>query len=220
MKKLALYSDQEIPENASIDRRMLALIDKPHPLVGYIPSSADPDRKWFKIKQAYYAAIGVTLTDYFELDDHFEPDALSSLMQCDAIHLSGGNTYHFLYWLRRRGMLEVLRNYVKNGGVLIGNSAGSILMTPEINSTALCEDIPLLGEESDDLSALGLVDFAFYPHINLYSNYREVMIKYSLEHPYPIYGCADGNGIIVDGDEIEFIGPIMKAQNGIISPAN
>ena len=131
MKKLVLYSDQEIPENARIDRRMLALIDKPHPLVGYIPSSADPDRKWFKIKQAYYAAIGVTLTNYFELDDHFEPDALASLIQCDAIHLSGGNTYHFLYWLRRRGMLEVLRNYVKNGGVLIGNSAGSILMVCE-----------------------------------------------------------------------------------------
>ena len=220
MKKLALYSDQEILENARIDRRMLALIDKPHPLVGYIPSSADPDRKWFKIKQAYYAAIGVTLTNYFELDNHFVPDMLAALIQCDAIHLSGGNTYHFLYWLRKRGMLEVLQEYVKNGGVLIGNSAGAILMTREINSTALSRDIPFPGEESDDLSALGLVNFAFFPHINLYSNYREAMIKYSLEHPYPIYGCADGNGIIVDGDQIEFIGSIMKAQNGMISPAN
>ena len=48
-------------------------------------------------------------------------------MGCDAIHLTGGNTFQFSYWLRERGLDAELKRYAKAGGVLIGVSAGAIL---------------------------------------------------------------------------------------------
>jgi dipeptidase E len=106
----------------------------------------------------------VDLSPYFELGDGYNPDELDTLLTCDAIHLSGGNTYYFLHWLRVRNLLIRLREYVARGGVLIGVSAGAILMTPNIGSASLCGDMPLEG--MTDYAALGLVDFAFVPHLN------------------------------------------------------
>lgn len=99
---------------------------------------------------------------YFELDVDFSKDTLPALLSCDAVHLSGGNTFYFLRWLRRRAMLPVLRDYVARGGVLIGVSAGAILMTPDVSTSALCGDTFV--EEFSDPAALGLVDFQFLPH--------------------------------------------------------
>jgi dipeptidase E len=211
---LAFYSDQELPANRKVDLRLLELIGKPQPKIGYIPSASDSERFWYNQKQRYYAEIGAVLTTYFELDIDYQPEKLSELLACDAIHLSGGNTYHFLYWQQRRGMLEPLRAYVENGGVLIGVSAGAILMTPEISSTDFCMDAPLPSEENHDLSALGLVDFAFFPHINDNPQAEKLMQGYSRTHEHVLYGCHDGNGIIVDGDRLEFFGNIQKAENG------
>ncbi len=212
--KLALYSDQVIPENAKVDQRLLALIGKENPTIGYIPSSSDPDRVWFKQKQAYYEALGARLSIYFELDVVFEPQKLRALLACDAIHLSGGNTYHFLHWLRVRELIRPLQDYVAQGGVLIGISAGAMLMTPEITTASLCGD-PMM-EGVTDFSALGLVDFAFLPHLNQIESATKVLEDYSRKFRCTIYGCRDGDGIIVKGKQIECVGRILKVTNGVI----
>ncbi len=214
IRKLVLYSDQVIPENAKIDRRLASLIGKQNPIIGYIPSSSDPERIWFKQKQVYYETLGLNLSVYFEIDVNYEPSMFHSLLRCDAIHLSGGNTYHFLYWLRVRGLIVPLQEYVANGGTLIGTSAGAILMTPEIGTARLCGDAPLTGEEMTDSSALGLVDFAFLPHLNDVEAATNVLEEYSQNYQRVIYGCPDGDGIIVNGEHIEYLGNIQKAVSG------
>ncbi len=103
-RKLVLYSDQIIPETAAIDQRMLNLIGKTNPTIGYIPSSSDPERLFFNQICAYYAALGASVEVYFELDAFFSEGALPALLSCDAIHLSGGNTFYFLHWLKQRAM--------------------------------------------------------------------------------------------------------------------
>lgn len=220
MRRLALYCDQEIPQNYKLNQRLLKFFDKPFPRLGYIPSSSDPERRFFEVRKTYYSALGIDLAIFCELDVNYQPEDVDLLFQCDGIHLSGGNTFHFLYWLKKRNLLADLRKFVERGGVLIGASAGSILMTPEISSTAFCKDVPLPGEERMDLSALNLVDFAFFPHINSFPNHEEQLVEYSKTHAFPIYGCADGDGIIVDGDKIEFYGSIKKAKKGKLTTIN
>jgi dipeptidase E len=113
--------------------------------------------------------------------------------------------------------MEPLQEFAARGGVLIGASAGAIIMTPEISATAYCADAPLPGEETDDLFALNLVDFAFFPHINYFPEHETQMVAYSQAHPYPIYGCANGDGIVVDGEKVEFLGPCKVAEKGVLS---
>lgn len=41
-RKLALYSDQDSPPNEEMDARLLRLIGRPQPKIGYIPGQAIP----------------------------------------------------------------------------------------------------------------------------------------------------------------------------------
>jgi len=194
-RRLVLYSDGDGPANAPIHRRLLELIGKPNPAIAFVPSGANSDPGWFHAKVAHYAALGARMERSFDVDTDTD---LTSLLACDAIHLSGGNTFEFLMRLRRRGMMEVLRDYVEGGGVLIGTSAGAILMTPDIGTSRLCGDQnwPKL----TDLSGLGLVDFLFWPH-------------YGGSHAtgaFPIYACPDGAGIVVEGDAVELFGDVRR----------
>jgi len=210
MKKLVLYSNQIPPLADKIDRELIILLAKSNPIIGYIPPNADPTRKYFKERQAYYSRMDMDLQVYFELDKEYQPNLLESLLSCDAIHLSGGNTYYFLHWLRKREMLEPLRQYVKQGGVLIGVSAGSILMSPDISICPLYINEPIVVET--DFSSLNLVDFAFAPHYGSrkMSTTIPALQKYSRDHQIVVYACQDSGGIVVTDDNVKCIGDVYK----------
>ena len=209
-RKLVLYSDQVIPENREIDQRMLRLFSKHSPTIGYIPSSADPDRHWYEEKCRHYADadLGANLQPYFELDLNYDIMLLERLFACDGIHFSGGNTFYFLHWLRERDLLAPLKEYAYNGGVLIGVSAGAILMTPDISSARLCGDEP--GRYGGDTSSLGLVDFLFLPHYH--PTQREALSAFQKGTRRTLYACPDGGGIVVDGEDMELYGGVFRVE--------
>jgi dipeptidase E len=211
--RLAFYSDQVIDENASIDARVLQLIGVKLPRIGYVSSAPDPSRFYFEQKRSYYQNRGAELSMYVDAQsDDLERD-LRSLCTCDAIHLSGGNTFVFLQWLRARNILPVLRSYAEEDrGVLIGTSAGAILMTPMIETALLCGDVRPSGFTDD--TALGLVNFLFWPHYQ-----RGAMPNIALDPRRLVYGCQDGTGIVVDGTAIELHGAVSVAQQSTAADA-
>ena len=139
----------------------------------------------------------------------------AALLASDAIFLGGGNTFYLLHALRERKLLGKLRAYVKDGGLLMGLSAGSILMTPNV-STA---EVPGLDADDNDVgikdySALGLVPFEFSPH---YEGGRRVdaeLLSHSKRSKRPIYACADGEGIVVRDGTIRFVGRVTVFHRG------
>jgi dipeptidase E len=68
MKRLVLHSNQIAPEADKVERGWLALLEKAHPIIGYIPSSGDPERFFLRAQEAYYARHGVKIGVYFELE--------------------------------------------------------------------------------------------------------------------------------------------------------
>lgn len=201
-RKLALYSDQEGPDNGPMDQRLLQLIGKHRPRLGYVSAEPDPQRYYFESKRQYYAALEVVLGDY--VDAHSTASQWQALLGCDAIHLSGGNTFVFLQWLREQGRLADLTRYVAQGGVLIGVSAGAILMTPGVLSAELCGDER--GEFSGEHRGLALVDFHVWPHFAAQDD--------AVSDLAPLYGLPDGGGIIVDGQRTEFFGGVAVLGGG------
>jgi dipeptidase E len=182
-------------------------LGKSHPHLGYIPSEGDAQRRYYRDRVEWYARWGLTMPVYFELDRDYRPELLEELWECDAIHLSGGNTYYFLHWLQQRELLEPLRQYVARGGVLIGVSAGAILLTAEISVSSFFGDRPL--DTQADLAALNLVDFSFAPHLNTLRDLKPLK-EYARTLGHPLYGCRDGDGILVDGNRVEFVGEIVE----------
>lgn len=208
MKKLILYSDQIPPITNKIDNELKSLLSKPNPRIGFIPSISDTERKYYRDRQAFYRQLGMNLEVYFELDNEYNPKLLDSLLRCDAIHLSGGNTYYFLHWLRRRNMMDTLVQYVAQGGVLIGVSAGSILMTPDISTSAFCRDEVIEGET--DFTGLGLVDFSFVPHFGAIPITVDDLKKYSRDKQMVVYAVRDSGGIVVIENEVKCIGDLLE----------
>jgi dipeptidase E len=214
-RKLAFYSDQEAPANEQMDARVLRLIGRSQPKIGYIPATSDPERIYFRSKADYYTGIGANLAVYVDPNQDTSDAEWSTLLSCDAIHLSGGNTFSFLSWVKRRGVLPLLTRYVTEGGVLIGVSAGAILMTPDVNSALLCGDVR--DKQLMDDAGLGLVDFHFWPHFDSTSvNQNQSILASAIPD---LYACPDGSGIVVDGEEVELFGQVDRFESGAIPSA-
>ncbi len=207
-KKLVLYSDQIPVLRNTVDKELKALFNKSNPSIGFIPSCSDTERRYYNDRKAFYRQLGMDLRIYLDLDKEWEPDRLGQLLECDAIHLSGGNTYYFLRSLRKRKMMDTLVQYVARGGILIGVSAGSILMTPDISTSSSCGD-ELIPRETD-FSGLGLVDFSFVPHFGDRSYTIDDLKRYSQEKQTVIYAVRDSGAIIVIDDQVKCIGDVIR----------
>ncbi|MDP6421408.1 MAG: Type 1 glutamine amidotransferase-like domain-containing protein [SAR202 cluster bacterium] len=210
-QSLALYSDDEVRGSSSMDARVRELIGARGPRMGYIASSPDPDRVYFERKRAHYGDLGIDLCVYFDSNAPNPRAALSSLTGCDAIHMTGGNTYTFLHWLRTRGALPVLRQYAREGGMLVGVSAGAILMTPSVSSAELCGDVPF-PEPLDD-TGMDLVGFQFWPHY-VPGAERNSGAAALLKSAPLVYACPDGAGLIVQSGKIERFGDVRILRHG------
>jgi dipeptidase E len=214
MINAVLYSDQVIPANAKVDARLCQLMKHRGNRIGYIPSGPDPSFRFFSQKRSYYARYGLDLAIFYDLDYNHDRAELEDLLACDAVHLSGGNTGAFLTRLNRSGMGDVLRNWATNGGLLIGTSAGAILMTPTIAVDALFGS----GHPQDvkDGTALDLVPFEFFPHAQAEPTYLRDLLAYSTCTSRPIIACSDGDGVIVSNDYVECIGDPLWLFNGSV----
>ncbi|WP_299807647.1 Type 1 glutamine amidotransferase-like domain-containing protein [uncultured Shewanella sp.] len=216
--KLALLSDPNTANAKMALKTLLATLTKPSsstglqaitPIkVGYIASQPDPQREYFQQTKILYQSFGAELSVYLELEADFSQTALEQLLSCDAIHLSGGDTYRFLKALKSRKLQPVLRQYAINGGALIGVSAGAMIMTPSIASAPLCGDTNNC--ELEDLSALNLVDFLFAPHIALHVS-QEHSQSGSFEQQLATFTqkiclCPDDAALLCIGAELKQLG--------------
>jgi dipeptidase E len=139
-------------------------------------------------------------------------NSLSELLGCDVFHLSGGNTREFLARLESGRMIGPLRDYARRGGLLIGVSAGAILQTPNINLDALFADEDLSWDVTG--SALGLVDFEFFPPLNNNPAHLQKLVEYSRRHPRRILGCPDGAGVLVEDHGATMVGEGVVIEAG------
>lgn len=176
--------------------------------VAYVSSSPQSgDRPFYQSTIADYSAISPDIrVDYFDLSDAFTDEMLAELPSYAAIYLSGGNTFTFMDAARRRGLHAILEQYLANGGVLIGASAGSIMCTPSI-------ELAKFGDENEvgmtDFSGFGFVDFEFHPHFTDEPVERERLVAYQRTHGREIYTCKDGAGLHVTNGEIVLFGSIL-----------
>jgi dipeptidase E len=205
--KLVLYSGGDERENSLLDRAFLELIGKKNPVVTFLSSSSYLSEQEFKVFVRHYSRFRITRFIHFPVDVPFDQTLFNEVMNSDAIHLAGGNTFYFLNSLRKARLLAKLRQFTLNGGVLTGLSAGAIMTNETIEMAGYPEfDHDENVVNLSNLSALNLVDFLFFPHFRNSARYDAAFKKYSRKSSKLIYACPDGSGIVVNGEEIRFIG--------------
>lgn len=213
---LILYSDQIFPDCSVIDRRLADLlkVQGRGNRLAYVASGPEPDRSYFLNAQSYYGRFGLDHQLFFDLEESRSKEESAALFACDAIHLSGGHTGEFLERLKRSGMIGPLRDWARSGGILIGVSAGAIIMTPTIATDALF--IARKPEDITDGDALDLVPFEFFPHLSDDAAYLPALLRYSTHTTRPIVACNDSDGIVVTGGRIECAGNPLWISSGTV----
>lgn len=213
--KLVFYSGGDEKDNAHLDRSFLELVGKKNPVITFIPSSSYLSEQEFKAFVKHYSKYKITRFIHFPVDMPFDKILFQEVMRSDAIHLSGGNTFYFLRALRRANLLKQLKLFAKNGGVLTGLSAGAIMMTENIEMAGYPEfDRDENSVNLTNLSAMNLVDFLFFPHFKNSARYDVVFKKYTREKEKVIYACPDGSGVVVNGQELRFVGKCYAFAGG------
>jgi dipeptidase E len=213
--KLVFYSGGDDKDNKSLDKVFVELLDKKNPVVTFIPSSSYLSEQEFKGFVKHYSKYKISRFIHFPVDIPFDRILLQEVLRSDAIHMAGGNTFYFLNSLRKAKLLPELRKFAEKGGLLTGLSAGAIMMTENIEMAAYPEfdrDENSVGLKN--LSSLGLVDFAFFPHFKNSARYDAAFKKYSKLKKKVIYACPDGSGIVVNDRELRFIGKTFAFSEG------
>lgn len=206
------YSDQEVPGNERIDALWLAGLKGREIRLGYIPSASDSSRRYFDRKREYYSQYGVRDFIYFDLNKEYRPELLPELLSCQAIHLSGGDPFQFNDAIRKRKFAPVLRKYHEAGGILLGVSAGGIVLTPSIEISHL-----FYRSRTKKPEAAGLVSFHFLPHFNRRVASLEQLKEFSARLGCTVYAARDGDGIEYRRDSVAIVGTVIKISSGDIS---
>lgn len=193
-----------VPKNQTVDKTWISIV-KGINILHYIPS-ASSSAQYFDECKTWYNSLGIPTIVQFDIDLHYDEQKIDTLFSCDAIFLSGGNTYYFLSLLQKHNLIDRLRTYIEQGGICIGVSAGAILMSPTIG-------IAEFGDENQvglqDLSSLNIIDFEFFPHFNGKSETLLSLQKRANATQKSIYVCKDGDGIIIKDKIIHQIGDII-----------
>lgn len=203
--KLVFFSGGHNEENQALLKHSLRLTGHADPLLTFIPNSSVDGEVEFEEFVASYTPFGVRRFLYFPLDVPFDPVISSAVLKSQLIHMGGGNTFYFLKHLRRSKFLTKLKNFVKEGGVLTGLSAGAIVMTPTIETASFPSfDCDVNEENLRNLKSMGLSGFHFFPHYRASKRYDRELAAFSKKLDMPLFACPDGAGIICEGEEMIF----------------
>jgi dipeptidase E len=116
--------------------------------------------------------------------------------ETDALLVNGGDALYLCHWMRQSGLADLLPSL---RAVWAGLSGGSMVMAPNVGEEYIGWKPPGGGD-----SALGLVDFAMFPHLDHEAHPDCSMAnaeKWAAGLPVPGYAIDDQTAIkVIDGN--------------------
>ena len=128
-------------------------------------------------------------------------DNLNSIKKYDTIYIIGGDLFPFIKLISECNLKNAFLNYLKQGGVIIGESVGSMIFGKDLKWVY---DIKKGTKPKYDIilksyKGLGIVDINFFPHWNKISNsLKEKTLNYEQEFDIKITKVNDGEFFELD----------------------
>ena len=120
--------------------------------------------------------------------------------ETNALLVEGGDSLYLCHWMRLSGLADLLPSL---DTVWVGLSAGSMVMTPNIGEDFVIWTPPTGGD-----SALGMVNFSIFPHVDheaLPDNSMANAEKWAAGLPGPAYAIDDETAIKVADGTVEVV---------------
>lgn len=130
----------------------------------FIPTASLVEKVRFYVSAGKVALekLGVNV-DELEISTASKEEIESKLQKNDYIYITGGNTFFLLQELKSTGADKLIIEQINLGKIYVGESAGSIVMSRNIEYVKEMDDITA-APRLVSFSSLGLVDFYPVPH--------------------------------------------------------
>jgi dipeptidase E len=201
-------------KNASIHGTLLDLLGKPIaesnalciPTAAYGHPMGGPGAAWRFITgrastpmcELGWKSLGVL--ELTALPSIKEEQWVPMVQETDALLVGGGDALYLCHWMRQSGLVDLLPSL---RAVYVGVSGGSMVMTPHIG-----EDVVLWKPPTGGDAALGVVDFAIFPHVDhtdMPDNSMANAEKWAAGVPVPGYAIDDQTAIKVTDGAVEVV---------------
>jgi len=202
-------------KNASIHDALIGLLRKPIaesnalciPTAGYGHPQGSPAGAWRFITgrattpmcELGWKSIGVL--ELTALPSVGKERWVPWVQEADVLLVNGGDALYLCHWMRQSGLVDILPSLRET--VWVGLSAGSMVMAPRIGEEFVGWKPPTDGD-----SALGIVDFSIFPHLDhelLPENTMADAERWAAKIAGPAYAIDDDTAIKVTDGSVEIV---------------
>lgn len=180
--------------------------------VAFIPTAGNVEKMNFFIGTAKKAfdRLGM-LIEEIDVSVCNEEQFTNVLGTTDYIYVSGGNTFFLLQELQRNGLDKILVEYIEQGKPYIGESAGAIIASPNLEYIKAVNFDPISkAPELQSLKALGIIDSYIVPHFGEFPFKKKAeKINQLFGEQLPLININNKQAIILKGDSLK-VNTIVK----------
>jgi dipeptidase E len=205
-------------KNASISNALVGLLGKPvaESTALVIPTGvypmAGPVEAWQMISgqgrtplcEVGWKSLGVL--ELTALPSLGEERWVPAVREADALLVCGGDVLYLSHWMRRSGLADLLPSLQS---VYVGVSAGSMVLAPHVGEEFIDWRPPADSDEALGKDrALGIVDFAMFPHLDLPKfpeNSMDRAVQWAARLPVPGYAIDDQTAIKITEGTVEVV---------------
>ena len=152
------------------------------------------------------------IVDELEVSRASQVEVENKIANADYIFVAGGNTFFLLQELKRTGAVKVIAEHINKGKMYLSTSAGSIIVSKDIEYIKHFDSIKAAPKLKNDFSALGIIDFHIVPHCTSFKKATEkILAEYS--EKIDLRPIHDKQAIIVKDNQVEIVELIGKAKS-------
>ena len=171
--------------------------------VTFIPTASIVEQVAFFVESGKKALEELGLiVDELELSTATAEEIESKITNNDIIYVTGGNTFFLLQEMIRTGADKLIINEVNSGKLYIGESAGAMILAPNIEYAKDMDDHLTQTPDFTDFKGLGIVEFYPVVHFNS-SPFEEAAQKVVHKNSHlPLEIITNQQAIVVVGNSI------------------
>lgn len=183
-----------------------SLIDPTKPIL-YIPLAMKPHRyddclvwinggEFSNIKRGEF----VMVRDAADMRNH-------KLTDYAAVFIGGGNTYHLLQRLKDSGAFQQIKEYLDNGGVVYGGSAGAIIFGKDVDACLYMDTNDLNLVDTSGFNMLFGCSFTAH-YTNQDVAKHKAATDYLTQYSYkePVVALPEEDALYTDGNIVKVVG--------------
>lgn len=170
---------------------ILSDISKKNVLMVTTASKNKSKNKYSILAKKQLLSYGVNKVKHFDL----EVNKNINLSNFGIVYVCGGNTFKLMKYINNSNFTESIKRFIKNGGLYIGVSAGSIVLGPNIEIAGYGKDGDKNIIKLNNLMGMNILPYAISPHFK--NSEKKELEKFNKKAKYKIKPLADEDIIYI-----------------------